>query len=689
MSGRSGETVVSSDGRRLALGKLVKSGGAGSVYLLPGSPQQVAKIYHAGDEVRVYERKVEAMLELTPELPELVDGGRRFVQIAWPQALLRDARGRFLGFLMPVVDVDATSELEVILQERQARAAGLPTGLGAKVTLAANLAAVIAALHAQHHYLVDLKPVNLRFYRDTLYMAMLDCDGFSIQGSGERFLAPQFTIDYLAPEFHARGITAAGEKEQDRFAMAVVIFQLMNFGIHPFSGKPANDRVPTDIPGRIAGRWYAYGLRPNAAIAPSPVSAHASMPMELRRLFDQAFDGSSPSRPSAAEWSEVLKVFAQRSSQRLLVCGKDSSHQHFAGQACAACARATLLKTTAKQQAARGPRVERPPPMPQWARPTPPTAVRPRAAYRRGQPFPTSGLPPLPSLTPSPAPVGWVAQLVYLFWTRGSIRARKAILSVLVILVFLFFKWLSGLGDHSPRYSYRSPPPALESSAGVSDTAATPAAATGMPPSPDLQVTLTETKAAAEAMNRRSFSLAATSMTRLRNDVARHPAPAAGTDTVYNALLRQYSSNGLLGIPAEREEFRSALRSLQLSDPSSAPVAYQLGWWSLIDGDAAAARTAFTQAIRANPDLPEAWYGLGVASTDEDDRQGLLAVAESLFSDEPHAQVVRDAFSRNTLVPMAIDPFGFSKMQARARRLALLSQGKDVPEDLQKEALDY
>ena len=42
-------------------------------------------------------------------------------------------------------------------------------------------------------------------------MAMLDCDGFSIQGRGERFEAPQVTVDYLAPEFQLGGLSAAGE----------------------------------------------------------------------------------------------------------------------------------------------------------------------------------------------------------------------------------------------------------------------------------------------------------------------------------------------------------------------------------------------------------------------------------------------------------------------------------------------
>lgn len=275
MSVSTGSPVWTGDRRKLVLGQLLKSSGAGSVYLLPGSPLQVAKIYHDKIDRVGYERKVAAMLELSPRLPDLVENSRRYVQIAWPQTLLRDDCSRCIGFLMPAVDVQATSELECILQERQARAANLPTGLGARITLAANLATVIAALHQQGHHVVDLKPVSLRFYPHGLYMAMLDCDGFSIQGRGRRFAAEQVTPDYLAPEFQGKALPAAGERQQDCFALAVVVFQLLNFGIHPFTGRPASDHVPTDIPGRIAQRCYTYGLRGNANLGPSECPAHA------------------------------------------------------------------------------------------------------------------------------------------------------------------------------------------------------------------------------------------------------------------------------------------------------------------------------------------------------------------------------------------------------------------------------
>jgi hypothetical protein len=349
---RGGQIVDAADGRRLELGKHLKSGGAGSIYLLPEAPTEVAKLYHPGFDVRQATRKLAAMLRATPNLPVIVEGGQRYIQIAWPTTTLHERNGPLCGFLMPTIDIAATCELELVLQDKQARAHGLPTGLGARATLAANLAAVIAELHAQHYYVVDLKPVNLRFYRQALYMALLDCDGLSVITPQERFHATQFTPDYLAPEFQSGRIPGDGEEQQDRFALAVIVFQLLNFGLHPFAGRPSGDHVPTDLPGRIAGRFYAYGRVPHPEITPMVSSTHALIPDELRNLFDLAFAGRGPRvRPSAAQWAEVLKDYARRAGGKLQVCGRNPEHQHFAGQACAACVRQGHIAQAAKQAA--------------------------------------------------------------------------------------------------------------------------------------------------------------------------------------------------------------------------------------------------------------------------------------------------------------------------------------------------
>src|SRR5262245_38519751 len=163
MAKESDSRVFAGDGRSLTLDRELKSGGAGSIHRIVEIRDLVARVYHPQVDRSVYERKVEAMINLVPDLPDVTEGGVREVQIAWPRFLLRDRQRRFIGFAMPLLDFASSVELECVLQERQARAQGLPTGLGAKVTLAANLASVIAELHRQAHYVVDLKPVNLRF----------------------------------------------------------------------------------------------------------------------------------------------------------------------------------------------------------------------------------------------------------------------------------------------------------------------------------------------------------------------------------------------------------------------------------------------------------------------------------------------------------------------------------------------
>ncbi|MDS7877495.1 DNA-binding protein [Klebsiella pasteurii] len=340
-------TCYTEQRRAVRLGKLIKSGGAGSVYFLADDPDRVAKIYHPHTDTGYYQRKLGAMLAQRPEIPAPTED-EAIVQLAWPDYLLFDERRRVVGFVMPVLDTQRTIELEYILQARQAKAQNLPEGIGAKVSLACNLATLVSALHARQHRVIDMKPINLRFYRDSLYIALLDCDGFSIQGVGERFPAGQFTADYLAPEFQRIGqVPGEQEEAQDRFSLAVIIFQLLNHGIHPYSGRSQTTKVPDDLPGRIGADCYAYGINAAKNIAPVPASTHHLLPLELRKLFDRAFSDSASRRPSADEWAQVLRPYALRSTQKIILCSQ--KHQHFAGMPCLVCAREKQLTEGVKQ----------------------------------------------------------------------------------------------------------------------------------------------------------------------------------------------------------------------------------------------------------------------------------------------------------------------------------------------------
>ena len=131
MAGVNKIKLVDEQGQVIQLGKLIKSGGAGSVYHIASAKGQVAKLYHDKIDKTLYRRKTSAMLALKPSLPPITDTATPVIQLAWPISQLFNQKKQFVGFVMPELDVSASIELEYILQERQAKANNLPVGLGA------------------------------------------------------------------------------------------------------------------------------------------------------------------------------------------------------------------------------------------------------------------------------------------------------------------------------------------------------------------------------------------------------------------------------------------------------------------------------------------------------------------------------------------------------------------------------
>src|SRR6201999_62985 len=106
--------------------------------------------------------------------------GARYPQIAWPEAKLHDAGGRFIGFVMPEIDFGRSTSLVNLLQKSSRRIEKLSDYYGYRVLVARNLASVFAELHRAGHHMIDMKPATLRFYPAVSWMAVVDTDGFSV-----------------------------------------------------------------------------------------------------------------------------------------------------------------------------------------------------------------------------------------------------------------------------------------------------------------------------------------------------------------------------------------------------------------------------------------------------------------------------------------------------------------------------
>lgn len=336
--------------RPLSLGRKLGEGAAGVVCSLPSLSGKAAKIYKSIKEAAEYEEKIGLMLTSRPNLPDICVGGVECRQIAWPEARILDHTGRFAGFVMPEIDFAQSRPLESILQKNSRRADNIDERYELRIVLAANLASVFAELHRVGHYMIDMKPDNLRFYPKQGYLAVVDADGFSIKGPNKRLPSHQFTDNYIAPEGRGRRPETMAV-DQDLFALAVITFQLLNNGLHPYSGvvKPGGG-LPSELQPRIYANLYAYGLAGHKAIKPAPSTVHTSFDDRTRALFDRAFLGGG-GRPAAHEWREHFQSLLK--GRKLITCvSNPKDHVHF-GRGCGLCDYESRLKAARKATARR------------------------------------------------------------------------------------------------------------------------------------------------------------------------------------------------------------------------------------------------------------------------------------------------------------------------------------------------
>jgi len=328
--------AIYSDGHfeKEKLGEVLNKGGAaGKIYRDLSHPQLVAKIFHTKSQSSSNRQKLEAMLHNRPNIPPIEHDGCSYVQIAWPEAVLEDDEGFCVGYLMPLINTDEAVSLDHLMQKAVRRKIGLSEKYSNRLYAAYNVASMVAALHKCGHYIVDLKPANVSVYKKNMLVAMFDCDGFSICGENARYPAEFVSEEYIYPEGMNQNCADMGE-EQDKFALAVIIFKLLNNGIHPFSGTPRkNNAEMLTIQTRIERYHYAYGLWPDTYQAPHPYSLHEYFDKKTLEMFDRAFL-KDRKRPTAKEWQEHLESLFRN----LKTCKKNPDHVYFTAKGCGLCA---------------------------------------------------------------------------------------------------------------------------------------------------------------------------------------------------------------------------------------------------------------------------------------------------------------------------------------------------------------
>jgi hypothetical protein len=269
---------------------------------------------------------------IDPQIPKL----------AWPLSIIK-SEGKNCGVVMPYVDrqdfitLDNWVEFHLLQKLKPEN-----DSLGRRILLLANLADLLTKLHKSYHSVIDLKPSNILVFHRTGDICLIDCDSFRIkEKKGKVFPGTHVSPGYILPE-------ACGDKldipklreKQDRYAYAVIAFQVLNYGIHPFQGILSSSIKNIETNDQKAKEGlYAYGRQKHPLIIPLSQSVHATWPEELREHFDAAFLRERVT-PKASDWAGYFReILYSKSLSRCEAHPKIMQHIHFDGQNCSACSR--------------------------------------------------------------------------------------------------------------------------------------------------------------------------------------------------------------------------------------------------------------------------------------------------------------------------------------------------------------
>lgn len=284
-----GDQVRTEAGGTVTLGKELASGGEGTVYFAGQS--KVAKIYKAS---RLSALTL-AKLKLMTSNPVGVEG------VCWPQSLLYNGKREPVGYLMPQAvgfPLDTSVFKKPLLLKK------LPNWKRIDlVRLAIRVAEIVDGLHRQNVILGDINPNNILVTPDGR-VTFVDLDSAQVAD----YPCPVGMVNFTRPQHHGKDFDSyLRDFDDDRFALAVMLFMILVPGKPPFShaggGEPGENIRKKNFP-------YPVGDKSASGMPDGPwrfIWSHLSR--RLKEAFSEAFTEDKLRSP--AQWIEVLRMYEQ------------------------------------------------------------------------------------------------------------------------------------------------------------------------------------------------------------------------------------------------------------------------------------------------------------------------------------------------------------------------------------------
>lgn len=299
----------------LELGKRIGRGGEGEVFSVADGSGRVVKLYLKPDAER--QAKVAAMISagLSARCPHA----------AFPVAAVFNTNRSFAGFVMQ--GFADRQPLHQLYSPASRRKLFPNADFRFLVRTALNLARAVAKVQDAGVVIGDINHSSVLVGADAR-VALIDADSMQIDEHRCRVGVPEYT----SPELQGRPLGGiVRTKEHDAFGLAVLLFQMLFLGRHPYAGVT---RREMPLAQAIATNRFAWSRIFDNGVAPPPNSLLLTdMPVHVRVAFERAFGRDPRARPDSSAWAMALAEL----EQLLVPCSRDHHHHRLLDMACAWC----------------------------------------------------------------------------------------------------------------------------------------------------------------------------------------------------------------------------------------------------------------------------------------------------------------------------------------------------------------
>ena len=274
-------------------------GGEGQVYEIVKQPTLVLKLY---SESPTSERIAKLKLMAS------ISSNQIDQYTAWPKDIVVNKQGQVCGFVMkkltkyvPLHNLFSPMDRKRLFPDK---------GYNFLVHVARNLGVAFHSLHAEGIIVGDVNEGNILVNGQGM-IAFIDCDSFQLKDGNKYHYCEVGVPRYTAPELLSKSSfeNVIRTNNTDTFSMAVLLFQLLFLGRHPFAGKH-NSTEDIDEEKAIKQHWFAYSLqnKHQKLLPPNDSLPLKTVSTTLQNLFHEAFEHIEK-RPLPAKWVTALDDF--------------------------------------------------------------------------------------------------------------------------------------------------------------------------------------------------------------------------------------------------------------------------------------------------------------------------------------------------------------------------------------------